>query len=193
MSERDTPGRLVRYQTALDGLMGRPSMVYDLSPEPAEPGRMLAITYTNTDDGLVTSFTYGLSLSEHESWDAVRPELCIAVRIGNPGWGEAVARMAGSLRGRCPFFLGQVVSHIEPLVANSGMNCLLMAEPAIAPRGEGIRIGLSEGTVEREDVVEIVGAYPVYASERDFIYANGVDAFWRLGVNNYDPLRVPGA
>jgi hypothetical protein len=71
------------------------------------------------------------------------------------------------------------------------MNCLLMGEPTVFSGRESVLIDVSEPAQKERDMVDFVGAYPVYASEREFIHKNGIQSFWGLGLDRLDPLRSP--
>jgi hypothetical protein len=68
------------------------------------------------------------------------------------------------------------------------MSSVVLAQPAV-PASNNV-VDLSEsGRVD--DLVEIVGVYPIYASERDFAYSQGFGALWNLPWDRFDPSRRP--
>ncbi|MFE4306671.1 hypothetical protein [Streptomyces sp. NPDC056891] len=71
------------------------------------------------------------------------------------------------------------------------MNSIVLAEPTVG-RGSGL-LDLSRGEIDakRRDLVEIIGAYPIYSSERDFVYSHGFGDFWSLGWDRFNPVRMP--
>lgn len=93
----------------------------------------------------------------------------------------------------CAYAHGQAIGYMEPCVESSEMSSLVVADPA----GRWISgpVDLSPAEIDRtgQDLVDLVGVYPVYASEWDFVYAKGFDALWRLEWDRFDPLRLPAA
>ncbi|MGW1757087.1 suppressor of fused domain protein [Streptomyces mirabilis] len=192
MSHRDTPDRLSRYLEQVDALTGAASTVKEIEPIGPEPGRLVAICYTGVPEpGYVTGFTYGLSLSGHPDWTSSRPELSITVRTSEIEWASVPSRAVGALRGISAFRRGRVIGYMEPFVENSSMSSLLLADPAGSWSSGSFDLGVDESGPERGDIVDIIGAYPMYASEREFVKSNGFDAFWNLEWDRFDPLRAP--
>ncbi|GAA4518244.1 hypothetical protein GCM10023191_092090 [Actinoallomurus oryzae] len=53
--------------------------------------------------------------------------------------------------------------------------------------------GSGDSAPEGRDMAEMVGVYPIYASERDLVYAAGFDVLWNLDWDRFDPARPPVA
>ncbi|MER8091798.1 suppressor of fused domain protein [Streptomyces goshikiensis] len=186
--------RFDRYCELLDSLTGATPVISDVEPRVAADGPVRAISYIGVPEpGFATGFTYGLSLSSHPDWGSRGRELSITVRSDDVEWSRVPARVVAALRGICPFNSGQVLGYVEPYVEGSTMNSIVLAEPA-AECGSGL-FDLSRDEVDskRRDLVEIVGAYPIYSSEREFVYSHGFDAFWSLGWDRFNPVRAPVA
>src|SRR6478736_7258279 len=98
------PTRVERYLEHLDRLSGgvEPEF-FPIGSHDSGPN-VTSIVYHNVPEpGLLTSLTYGLSLADHEEWRLGRPELCISMRSDDTTWGLAVAHLASTLAGNCPF------------------------------------------------------------------------------------------
>ncbi|WP_442812411.1 suppressor of fused domain protein [Streptomyces sp. NBC_01210] len=194
MADHDTLNRFDRYCELLDSLTGTTPVISDVEPRVAGDGPVRAISYTGVPEpGYVTGFTYGLSLSSHPDWGPRGRELSITVRSDDVEWSRVPARVVAALRGICPFNPGQVLGYMEPYVEGSEMNSIVLADPAIE-HGSGL-LDLSGREVDAKprDLVEIVGAYPIHSSEREFVYSRGFDAFWSLGWDRFNPARTPVA
>jgi hypothetical protein len=65
------------------------------------------------------------------------------------------------------------------------MTAFVVFLPAVLDREDydAIELGL-------DDIVNIVGIYPIHESERRFIVDHGLEEFWRLGWNPYDVSRA---
>ncbi len=129
--------------------------------------------------------TYGLSLAHHESWRQGRPELSICVRSEDPSWGMAVGYFAEQLAGDCPFSYGNSLNLGEPIAPGSGLDGFVVFAPLmVSPEDAKVDVG--------DDLpVFIVGMYPTYDVERQFIAERGLEAFWQLEWDPYDVLRPP--
>lgn len=181
--------RVERYLAHLDALSGgvEPQFWPVGSDDPAL-ARVVAISYRNLPDaGLLTGLTYGLSLAAHEDWVLGRPELSICVRSEDPSWALAAAFVANRLRGRCAFSYGELIDFGEPVSPESAMDGFVVFAPLVLDR--------EAATVDVGDdlPVHIAGLYPVHASERAYIAAQGLEAFWRLDWDPYDVTRRPVA
>jgi hypothetical protein len=188
MNTRDTAARLDRYVQLLNERMGASAEVRDLPVEDRSAGRMATVSYPQMPGpGLVTAFTYGLSLADHPDWTSARRELCIVIRSGDEDWGLVMCRMAEVLRGRSAFAPGKFISRIERVVEESPMRTFLLQRPVL-PQFDDPYLLLDSG-----DLVEVVEVYPVHDSERDFIHRapDGSAAFWSMDWDRFDPLREP--
>lgn len=179
--------RVERFLAHLDGLSG------DVEPqfwpiESTAPGHhgLTAIGYRDMlEDGLQVGVTYGLSLTRQESWRLGRPELSISVRSDDPAWVLAIAYLAEQLRHDCPFSYGDTINFGESVAAGSSLDGFVVFGPlAFDPDDARADVG--------DDLpIVIVGMYPTYAIEREFIAENGLEAFWKLEWDPYDVARPP--
>ncbi|MFJ4716606.1 suppressor of fused domain protein [Streptomyces sp. NPDC088785] len=194
MTEHDTLDRFDRYCELLDSLTGATPIISDVEPRVAGDGPVRSVSYIGVPGpGYVTGFTYGLSLSSHPDWGTRGRELSITVHSDDVEWSRVPARVVAALRGICPFNSGQVLGYMEPYVGSSAMNSIVLAGPAVDCGSELLDLSLGDVDTRGCDLVEIVGAYPIYSSERDFVYSRGFDAFWNLGWDRFDPARTPVA
>jgi hypothetical protein len=192
MVARETSDWLARYLEYLGNLTNATAAVEHFLPFDQGPGQILALTFVGVPEPhFVTGFTYGLSLGENQDRTAPLRELSITVRSDDPEWAKVPARVVAALRGRHPFNRGQALGYAGRFVEESAMNSLVLAEPAILAAGGSTDVESTESRLTGGDNFEIVGAYPIFASERDFIYSAGFDAFWSLEWNRLDPLREP--
>ncbi|MCL7380694.1 suppressor of fused domain protein [Streptomyces sp. 35G-GA-8] len=191
MNDLYSGGRMERYLERLDSLMGARGTLHEIPPQREGVGVVFAATYTDVPAaGYVTGFTYGLSVGDVQS---AGRELCISMRSGDIEWAMIPARMVSALWGMCPFRYGQVIGHSRGFVEGSPMNSIIIAGPPDVLSFDSVRLGLAEnGEIGSESVI-INGAYPIYASERDFVRRSGSDAFWALDWDRFDPLRSPVA
>jgi hypothetical protein len=194
MVGRNKLDRFDRYCELLDSLTGGTPVISEVEPRVIGDGPVRAVSYIGTPEpGYVTGFTYGLSLSSHPDWGPRGRELSITVRSDNADWSRVPAQVVAALRGICPFNSSQVLGYMEPYVEGSAMNSIVLAEPAVEC-GPGL-LDLSCGEVDAKsrDLVEIIGAYPIHSSEREFVYSHGFDAFWSLEWDRFNPARPPVA
>jgi hypothetical protein len=71
------------------------------------------------------------------------------------------------------------------------MSSLLLGDPASSLGLVPFSVGPVESGDKGEGVVDFVGVYPIYSSEREFVKKNGFKAFWELEWDRFDPLREP--
>ncbi|CAM4296837.1 suppressor of fused domain protein [Kibdelosporangium persicum] len=155
-------------------------MVYRFAPAREQSREIAALVYkASPSPEYVTGVTFGLSVTAGR-------ELVITMRSDDLGWGKVPARLAASLQGMYPFGKGQAVGYAGSLVNGSKLSSVVFAEPPIPELGDGIDIA---SEVRESDVIEFVGVYPVYASERDRVYTSGFDALWSLEWDRFDPVR----
>lgn len=192
MNYRDTPGRLSRYLGQVQALTGVGPVVREILPAGSGLGRVLAIVCVNVPEpGYLTGFTYGLSLVDHEEWTSGRRELSITIRSDDFEWAIIPSRVVGAMRGVSAFNGGRAFGYKERFVEYSGMSSLLLARPAGEWNSGTLDIGSEQFDWSEDDVVDLVGAYPIYSSEREFIKVNGFDEFWNREWDRFDPLRAP--
>ncbi|MFF0574618.1 suppressor of fused domain protein [Streptosporangium saharense] len=180
----DAPDRFARFMECLGSMLGMEPDVHEVPPREPQDGRVLALTYVDTPEpGLVSGFAYGLSL-----WQgSPARELCVMMRSSDPEWAKVPAVTVAALRGMCPFDPGMVIGYMKPYVTGSRLSSLFLATPP-TELGLAERIDLS---TDPEDSVEIVGAYPIHASERRFVHARGAEALWDSRWDPFDPARPP--
>jgi hypothetical protein len=179
--------RVERFLAHLDGLSGgvEPQFWPIESTAPGHHG-VTAIGYRNMlEDGLLIGVTYGLSLTRQDSWQVGRPELSISVRSDDAAWVLAIAHLAEQLRHDCPFSYGDTINFGEPVAAGSSLDGFAVFGPlAFGPDDARVDVG--------DDLpIMIVGLYPTYAVEREFIAERGLEAFWELEWDPYDVARAP--
>ncbi|MBX9243493.1 suppressor of fused domain protein [Actinotalea ferrariae] len=183
------PSRVERYLAHLDVLTGGAEpQFWPVESRHSDLPSVTAIGYRDLpDDGLFTGLTYGLSLAENPLWQHGRPELCISVRSDDSAWVLAAAFLAEQLRGSCPFQYGDTLNFGEPVAAESAMDGFVVFAPAVLDR--------DSATIDVGDdhPPHVQGLYPVYSSEREFIRAHGLQAFWQLDWDPYDVTRAPAA
>jgi Suppressor of fused protein (SUFU) len=184
-----SPTRVERYLAHLDRLSGgiEPSFWPVESTSPGHAG-VTAIGYRDLpEDGLLLGFTYGLSLAHQDEWRHGRPELSICVRSTDPAWVLAIAHLAERLRHDCPFSYGNTVNFGEPVASESALDGFVVFAPlALEEADAWVEVG-------DDHPIHVAGMYPTYASERQFITQNGLEAFWHLGWDPYDVTRPPAA
>lgn len=182
-----TPTRFERYLDHLDRLSGgREPEFWRVESSTPEGEGVAAIGYRNLpEEGLFLGLTYGLSLARQEVWTLGRPELSICVRSDDPVWALAIAFLAEQLREACPFSYGNTISFGEQIAEGSALDGFLVFAPiTVDPDDADIDVG--------DDLpIRIAGMYPTYQSERDYIAAEGVEAFWKLEWDPYDVGRPP--
>jgi hypothetical protein len=139
------------------------------------PG-VTTIVYENTPEkGMITSFTYGLSLGNHPDWRNGRPELTLTVRSDDFAWGRVSGYLANWLRNKCPFSYGNPIDFREKIANDSEMDGFLVFSPSIfrdKRNYENIDIGAGYK-------IYIKGIYPIYATEIDVISKLGLEKFWK--------------
>lgn len=179
-----------RYLDRLVELAGgrEPARVYPI--EPTRPDvklpRVAAFSFPDLPEpGLITGFTYGLSLAGHPEWRFGTKELAVTVASSSPHWPIAIALVAERLRGDCPFEYGSTITIGEPIADDTHMTAFAIFAPLFPTDGnEEIDVG---------DALPIglTGCYPIYASEKDFISRHGLEAFWKLEWDAFDVQRGP--
>lgn len=179
--------RVERYLDHLDVLSGgvEPTFTPVESTHPQLP-RVMAIGYRHMPErGMILGFTYGLSLAAHEEWRHGRPELSILMRSTDRLWVLAIAHLAESLRGTCPFAYGDTVNFGEAITPDTAMDGFVVsARAAVDAADAWVEVG-------EDHPLQIVGLWPTYRSEREFIHEHGLESFWKLDWDPYDPARPP--
>jgi hypothetical protein len=184
MSSADS--RFERFMSHLDAVSG------DLEPEfhridSTHEGLapVHVVLYRDTPEpGMLTAITYGLSLADHAEWRLGKPELCLSVTSNDPAWALAVGYLAEQLRGTAPFRYGDTINFDDRPVADTEMTAFVVFTPAVLDR-EGF-LGIDVGD---ELPINITGIYPIHDDERRYIHEHGLEAFWHLERDMYDPRR----
>jgi hypothetical protein len=96
--------------------------------------------------------------------------------------------MASTLAGDCPFCYGDTINFGEPIAPGSRLSAFVVFAPLVLDKADYLNV-----LREPADVINIAGMYPIHDSEREFIHAEGLEAFWKLDWDLYDPLRDPVA
>ncbi|MFB9835332.1 suppressor of fused domain protein [Actinoallomurus acaciae] len=189
MTGQDTSARLARYLGCLSSVTGSEPSLREVTSVDPGAGRVLAVVCTDVPGtGYVTGFSYGLSLSGEPAPGG--RELVLTVRSRDAGWAMVPARMVAALCGRHSFERGRALGHAGRLAEDTAMTSVLLAEPPIRRLTEPLDLGSGDSA---PDGLEIVGVYPIYASERDLVHAAGFDALWSLDWDRFDPARPPVA
>jgi hypothetical protein len=183
------PTRVERYLEHLDRLSGgvEPKF-FPIGSHDSGPSVMSIVYNDLPEPGLLTSLTYGLSLAEHEEWTLGRPELCISIRSNDATWGQAVGYMASTLAGDCPFCYGDTINFGEPIAPGTRLSAFVVFAPLVLDKVDYLNV-----LREPADVINVAGMYPIHDSECEFIHEEGLEAFWKLDWDLYDPLRDPVA
>lgn len=196
------PSRAERYLSHLDGLAGEKEPdFYKLDSTKDDPEGMTALVYRDLPEpGHLTGLTYGLSLGEHPDWRHGKPELCICVQSDDVAWPLAMAYLAESLRGDCPFDYGSTIAFGERVSEESAMTSFVIFAPVVLDREDYLNINLGGGAADNGranghggpgDIVNIAGCYPIHDVELQYIQDNGLEAFWELDWDPYDVTRPP--
>jgi hypothetical protein len=173
------------YLERLDALTGQNGKTarYRTLPSTSHLPPVACIEYADCPEpGLTATFTYGLSLAEHPDWRLVRPELCLCLRSTDEAWGAAAARVGERHRGLRSFAFGSTFALEKPISNESKMSAFLTFAPAI--------LDASAATVRLPGVtIQIVGIYPIYSGEIRLLDEIGLEAFWAIDFDPYDPRR----
>lgn len=138
------------------------------------------------EPGLITGFTYGLSLAGHSLWTLGRPELAITVFSSDPSWPISIGLMAERLRGDCPFEYGNTINVGEPITEETHMCGFVVFAPAFPREKDDNRIEVGDDLP-----IGLKGCYPIFRSEMNFIERRGFEEFWKLEWDAYDVTRGP--
>ena len=162
-----------RYLAHLDNIFQVEPEFFPL--EPPEPGmpKVTAIVYRDVPEtGSITGLTWGVSRVPHPDWRFGRPELIISVDSADLAWPLAIADLANSLRGKCPFSYGDVINFGEAVSEESDMSAFFIFAPSILERSDFLDIDVGDYKVS------LAGLYPIYDAERAVISQIGLEAFW---------------
>mgnify|MGYP003606890248 CR=1 FL=1 len=148
------------------------------------PG-VTTIVYENVPEkGMITSFTYGLSLGNHPDWKNGRPELTLTVKSDNFSWARVSGYLANWLRNKCPFSYGDPINFQEKIADDSEMDGFLVFAPSIF-KNKSDYDNLDIGANYK---IYIKGIYPIYSSEIEVMPKLGFEKFWKHP--NFDLYNV---
>ncbi|MEU4717925.1 suppressor of fused domain protein [Micromonospora purpureochromogenes] len=148
------------------------------------------IVYRHLPDDLATALTYGVSLAEHPDWKLGSPELCISVRSDDDRWVWAAGHLAEGLRGSCPFSYGNTISFGERISTESDMTAFVVGPPSVIEAADR-RVDVGGPGHEGHDIIHLVGMYPIYEAERQYVRDHGIESFWNLDWDRHDVRRCP--
>lgn len=186
--EPDEGGRADRFLAYVDELVGDDAESGEDHVPSSAPGLpdVLAIDYADTpEDGLLLAVTYGLSVASHDEWTVARPELSLCVESDDPVWALRLAELVDRHRGDRAFAYGEAFDLDGPICDETDMDGFIIAGPLVMD-DETAHVDVGEDLP-----IRILGAYPAHASERAFVREHGVEAFWELDWDPYDPERGP--
>jgi Suppressor of fused protein (SUFU) len=189
---RDTAERLALYLARLRAVTGEDPIIEEVEPRDLGDGRVLSLAYRDVPSpGLLTGITYGLSLSSPADGTARRHELVITVRSQDLSWASVPAKAVAALRGLSPFDPGRAIGYAQRFAEESGMSSLLLSISASSLGLLPFSVGPAGARDKDGDVVDFVGVYPIYSSEREFVRKSGFKALWEREWDRFDPLRKP--
>ncbi|MFE0511126.1 suppressor of fused domain protein [Streptomyces sp. NPDC058964] len=180
--------RFARFVEHLSMTLGAAPQVREVTPRAPDDGRVFSVVFANRPElGFITGFTYGLSTLADSP--AFGRELCITMRSDSHEWAMVPAVAVAALRGLCPFVPGMVIGYEKPYVEGSGLSSLLLGLPEPRLHLESkINLAAVPGR-DADDLIEIVGAYPIYPSERKFFHRHGAEVAWASEWDPTDPIR----
>ncbi|WP_284978679.1 suppressor of fused domain protein [Arthrobacter sp. fls2-241-R2A-200] len=179
------PTRLEQFLSHLDDLSGgiEPRFFPVEKSHPGLPG-VTAIVYDNLPErGMITGFTYGISLANNPLWRFGKPELCISVKSDDVRWPLALAHIGEGQRGN-PFQIGDTINVGERIAPDSDMTAFVIFAPAVLDREDYTGINIGETLP-----INLSGLYPIHEAERRYIQDHGIGAFWDLDWDPYDVSR----
>jgi hypothetical protein len=162
--------RFYEYRTLLEDLVGGSARWYAINDAAPHPLWMLVFDDT-PEVGSLTAFTFGISSVKHPDWVHGCPEIVITVESKNDDWAISLGAVASSLRGDCPFSLGNSLNFGKPLTDSTRMSRYLLFWPTILDRTQS-QILMSDRTIN------FVQAYPIYDSEAEIIGIIGAEKFF---------------
>ncbi|QUF03759.1 hypothetical protein KCV87_31060 [Actinosynnema pretiosum subsp. pretiosum] len=187
----DVEKQFQRYRNVLDDFLGTVSEVGKVTPRSTEDGPVRYLCYKDFPSvGLVTGFTYGLSLVDHPDWGAEKRELSITVRTDSVEWARTPAVIISGLRGIVPFNPGDALGYAGAYVQGFKMNCAVLAEPFFDVDDKVLNGRFKWGR-GGDSPLRVVGVYPIHSVEREFVYKNGFSSFWGMEWDRLSLEREP--
>ncbi|TAF32612.1 MAG: suppressor of fused domain protein [Cytophagales bacterium] len=173
------------YLEHLDDVFGQePEFFKDEGAEDGLPEVMMIVYRDLPEPGYITALTYGLSLAHHPEWEkTTRNELCICLESTDLDWAMVLGYVATGLRGRAPFFYGETINIGEPISEDTKMDALMVFAPSVLEEEDYTAI-----EVGQDYKINIVGLYPLYASEIEVLQKLGLKDFWHH--ENFDMYSV---
>jgi len=173
--------RFQEYLSALDSLVGSSGRFVKI---PSDEVPFWLVAYDGVPEtGSVTAFTFGISSVCNSSWQLSVPELVISVDSTDDDWLLSLGAIASSLRGKCPFTLGNVLRYGKPMSQESEMSSFFLFWPTILEK-EQQHLQLSDRKITFSQ------AYPIFDSEADAIAKIGAEKLFMMeGVDFADVSR----
>lgn len=180
--------RAEKYLAHLDRLSGGAEARFysQESSSPALPG-VTTLVYEGLSEGMLTAFTYGVSLAEHPAWQESTPELHISVRSDDVVWAEALSFIADGMRGTCTFAYGDTIDLGERVTPESEMTAFCVFAPALPDPADCTGLDVSAAGHDGHDLIDIVGLYPLHDIEMRYLHEHGLEALWH---RDWDPCDV---
>jgi len=158
------------FLTAIDLMVGKTGRYLQIRPNGDPPFWIVA--YNNVpSDGSITAFTFGVSSVPNDAWRLGRPEIVINVDSVEDDWLLSLGAISASLRGVCPFSLGNVLRFGKPLSSQSDMSAFFLFWPTILEKDQS-QLRLSDR------LINFIQAYPIFDSEGDMIDRIGAEKFF---------------
>ena len=141
--------RVERYLGHLDRLSGRVEPEFFPIGSHGSGPNVTSIVYRDLPEpGVLTSLTYGLSLANHGEWTLGRPELCIRMKSYDATWGLAIAHLASTLAGNCPFCYGDTINFGEPITDQTRLSGFVVFAPVVLDQADFLNVlGEPEGAL----------------------------------------------
>jgi hypothetical protein len=175
-----------RFLTHLESVFGRATTFGQVdSRRPNQSPIKVAFFKNVPQGGNSVAVTCGLARSHHPDWKLGRPELMVAVNSLSEEWGYAIAELAESLRGTCPFSYGNTLNLGRAISAESTMSGFVVFAPStvmgsLTPQQSSLKLS--------ETVVNLVGMYPIHPGEAEVIQRIGLKDFWHR--DKFEPWDV---
>lgn len=171
----------------LDQVFGKAPEVHVVEGDGNDQGDVLSIIYRDyPESGYLTAITYGLSErpagqvatkpthGQGLASDAQRKvELVLCLRSENTDFPLVLAEVASQLKTSCQFVYGDVLDCGNPISDQTSMTGYVLFAPSVLDPSQW---QVSFGS---EDQVELVGAYPVFDGEAEFMQRHGLQAWFR--------------
>ncbi len=166
---QNSDGIFAEYRDALEEIVGVESrwMAIDTSERPF----WILLFDAVPEEGSYTVFTFGISSWKHQDWKLGAPELVLNVDSEDEDWAISLGSLACSLRGECPFSMGDVLNFGGPLTQETKMTRFFLFWLTILDE-EQATLKLSDRTIN------FVQAYPIYELEASQIRKQGPEKFF---------------